>query len=157
LALLSTLGVALISLRGFAADEVGEVYARAGVLCEHIPREPQVAPAIWGLWVFHLVRCNLPESLTLARNLLAIGEASGDDRILIEGLWTTGDSLFWLGDLDGARWHLEQARTLYDPARHHANAFTYGQDPGVGALCYLGFTYWHQGRPSAAATSLASA
>jgi hypothetical protein len=56
-------------------------------------------------------------------------------------------TLYYLGELVQAREHLERAIELYDPKRHHSQAFIYGQDPGVASLSYearvLGYAASH--------------
>lgn len=145
LGLLTMKGTALIAIRGFGADEVGKCFDRAGELCDLLGETPQLFPSLWGQWVYNLVRDELEESRDIAERMVRMGRETGESRMLIEGLWTLGDSLFWLGDLDGARENLEKGVALYDPEQHHINAYYYGQDPGVAARCYLHYTLLHLG------------
>jgi predicted ATPase len=50
-----------------------------------------------------------------------------------------------MGEFATGRWHLEQARSLYDPERHLRFRYQYGQDIGTTALCYLCWALWHLG------------
>jgi adenylate cyclase len=54
------------------------------------------------------------------------------------------------GHLAEARIQLEKGLSLYDAESHAAHAFTYGQDPSVAGLSYLGFTLALQGHESEA-------
>src|SRR5262249_37113750 len=47
------LGASLIAVRGFAAAEVGQVYARARELCQQAGKTPQHFPVLFGLWQFY--------------------------------------------------------------------------------------------------------
>ena len=47
-----------------------------------------------------------------------------------------------LGDLEGARYHLERGVSLYDAAAHGDNARLYGQDSCLTNLVYLGWVLW---------------
>lgn len=145
LMLQTNLGLAYIATRGFGAPEVGAAYNRALELCRAIGETPQLFPVLWGLWVFYLVQARLDTARELAEEMLRLGERTGDAALLLEGHWTLGDTLFWLGKFESAREHLEQAVALYDPAEHRAHAFIYGQDPGVSALIYLSFSLWFLG------------
>jgi class 3 adenylate cyclase/predicted ATPase len=146
LALLTCLGPALIAVFGFASEEVGRVYARSRELGERLEGRPEFFPSLWGSWVFHLVRGDLGRARSLAERMLALGQRTGDESMLIEAHWTLGDALYWSGDLDLADDHLSRAGAMYLAERHHVNAFHYGQDPGVANACYWFFTLWMQGR-----------
>jgi len=93
--ILSVLGPALIATTGFASEEVGAVYERARVLCDALPGNPQTFPALWGSWVFFLVRGELSRSRRFAQEMLEQGTALGDSSLLIEANWTLGNCLFW--------------------------------------------------------------
>src|SRR5262249_18597453 len=56
LVLQTTLGSALMALKGQAAPEVGQAYARARELCRQVGETPQLFPILFGLWRFYLVR-----------------------------------------------------------------------------------------------------
>jgi class 3 adenylate cyclase/predicted ATPase len=157
LRLLTVLGPALIATRGFAAPEVGEVFARGRVLCDATPGNPETFPVLTGSWVFFLVRGELEESRRYAEEMLTLGRLTGDDNFLIEARYSLGNSLYWLGDAEGARRELEAAAALYDPARHASHTLLFGQDPGVTSNCYLTFTHWMLGRPDKADAALARA
>lgn len=157
LAVLSMLGPALIATAGFASQEVGEVYDVARSLCEASPENPATFPAMWGSWVFFLVKGKLGSSRSFAERMLALGESTGNTDLLIEARWALGNSHYWLGEMEPARAQLEKAIAAYDPERHRSHALLFGQDPGVAAHCYLSFVYWMLGRPQDSAAALASA
>jgi predicted ATPase/class 3 adenylate cyclase len=154
LRLLTTLGPALIATTGFASSEVGEVYARARALCAMLDDQPEFFPALWGSWVFHLVRGELQVARGFAEQMLRLGEQTGDSAMLVEARWTLADALYWLGDLRSADGHLRAAAEIYDPARHRANALLYGQDPGVATECYRAYVQWMLGYPDRAVEAL---
>lgn len=157
LMLLRVLGPALIATTGFASREVGDVYERARTLCDRVADGPDRFLTLAGSWVFHLVRGDLVTSRRYADEMVALGRLARDDDLLVEARYSLGNSLYWLGDLDGARAELEAASALYASERHGSHVLLYGQDPGVTSRCYLTFTYWMLGRPQDAWTSLASA
>ena len=157
LRLLTVLGPALIATRGFAAPEVGEVFARGRVLCDASPSSPETFPVLAGSWVFFLVRGELEESRRYAEEMLTLGKLTGDDHFLVEAHYSLGNSLYWLGDLEGARRELEASAALYDPARHASHTLLFGQDPGVTAQCYPTFTLWMLGCSDEADAALEAA
>jgi predicted ATPase len=51
----TTLGPALMAIRGNAAPEVGHAYARARELCQQVGETPELFPVLFGLWRFYYV------------------------------------------------------------------------------------------------------
>ncbi len=145
LGLLTMQATALIATHGFAADVVGANVEKIAALCAELGDTPQLFPSLWVQWVYTLVRDRLQASRNLSTRMLRMGEESDESTMIVEGAWTLGNSLFWLGELTDARKSLERAVSLYNPAEHHINAYYYGQDPGVAARCYLTYTTLHQG------------
>ena len=108
--------------------------------------------AIWGLWVFHLVRGQLANARDLAENLLALANREQSSDLLIEAHRNLGTTYFFLGRFDEARTHLLTAISLYDPNQHRLHALRYGQDPGITARIYLARTLWILGEVEQAET-----
>jgi class 3 adenylate cyclase/predicted ATPase len=158
------LGAPLMATKGWAAPEIGKTYARARDLCRRqISEAPERFPALWGLFSFYLVRGELRTARELAEQLLRLAENGRDPGLLVEARFALGSTLFWLGEPCIAREQLDQAIALYDPERHRAHAFLYGQDPGVGCLSVAAGALWSLGYPDQAlkkseeATALARA
>ncbi len=55
------------------------------------------------------------------------------------------ETFFYRGELPAAREHLEQTLALYDPQKHRAHAYVYGQDPGVATLSHGSLILWYLG------------
>lgn len=157
LMLLTVLGPALIVTTGLASDETGELYDRSRELSVNAAGNPDAFPVLAGSWSYFLVKGELEKSLVYAKEMLQLGIQANDDHFLVEAHYATGNSMYWLGDLEGAREHLETADDLYDPARHQGHVLKFGQDPGVSARCHLSLTYWMLGRPEDAWAALDSA
>ena len=144
------LGGALSQVQGFAAPEVGAVYARALALSERIGDCPERFVVIGGLEAFYSIRGDLQTGSPLARQLLRLGEESGDGALLIEGHHAMGCNRLRATDLAAARAHLEQCISLYDRERPpDAHRFS-GHDPKVCCLGHLGRVLWLAGHPEQA-------
>jgi tetratricopeptide (TPR) repeat protein len=144
------LGAALSQVEGFAAPEVGAVYARALALSERIGDIPERFVVIGGLEAFYSIRGDLVTGTPLARQLLRLGEESGDPALLIEGHHAMGCNRLRATDLAAARTHLEQGIALYDLERRpDAHRFS-GHDPKVCCLGHLGRVLWLGGHPEQA-------
>ena len=56
LTLYIALGAALVMAKGQGAPEVEHAYSQAHALCQQVGETPQLAPVLFGLWRFYLVR-----------------------------------------------------------------------------------------------------
>ena len=152
LALQLTLGPALMAIKGFAATEVEETYARAMVLSRQLGEAVQLFPALLGLHTFYIVRAELPRSRELAQQLLALAEKAKDPALLVQAHRALGSSLLSCGELNSAREQLEHALVLYDSRNHQSHSFLYGLEPGVHGSALLAFDLWLLGYPDQART-----
>ena len=150
LILQTTLGPALMAAKGPGAPEVEKAYGRAKKLCQQVGETPQLFSVLFGLWRFYIFRARLQTARELAEQLLTFALGNQDSGFLLEARFTLGGTLFWHGDFDSAREHLEQAFDLYDTQQHHSHIFLYGQDPAVVCLSYMAFVLWILGYPDQA-------
>lgn len=140
------LGSPLQALEGYGAPEVETVYTRARELSQQIGETAQMFPVLRGLYVFYLLRGKIQAAHELGARLFSLAQSIQDAAFLLEAHFAVGQTLMFRGEFVAAREHLEQGIALYDPVRHHAHAFLYGQDPGVFCqilaawnLCFLGY------------------
>jgi predicted ATPase len=131
------LGVSLIAAKGYGSPEVEHNYSRARELCLEIGDQPRIFRVLFGLRTFHLVRGEHQISRELSEQLLNLAQTIEDDELLIEAHQALGTTMFYQGELDGSKEHLEKGLELYDIDRHHTHAYRFGQDPGVTCLSYL--------------------
>jgi len=142
LELLLARGAPLLSVKGYASDEMEHNYRRAKDLSQGNSDSVLQFRAIWGLWVLHLVKGHLDDARGLAEALLALANREHSSDLLVGAHRSLGNTFFWLGRFDEARTHLLTARSLYDPTQHRAHAVVYGQAPGITARIYLARTLW---------------
>jgi len=152
LELLIARGVPLLSVKGYASDEMEHNYRRAKDLSEEQSDSVHQFLAIRGLWVFHLVRGHLANACDLAETLLALANREQISDLLIDGHHLLGSTYFFLGRFDEARTHLLAAKSLDDPNQHRTLALRYGQDPGITASIMLARTLWIVGEVEQAET-----
>ncbi len=145
-----TLGTALVAAKGYASADVEAAWRRGQQLLATVGEVPQQFPALFGLWMFECVRANHRAALELSAQILRRAEAVPSDDLLIEARLAMGISNFFLGELTEAQVHFEYIGTIYDPQRHGAHRFQFGQDPATIALCYLSLIHWLHGDPARA-------
>ena len=150
------LGVPLIHARGYAANEVAQVYGRARELHMRVGDPAQLFLVLWGLWLFEVVRGDHAPARDLGRQLQALEREEEVQFPLAH--YATGCSMFWLGELNSALATLNHAIAVYDHDLHGQQVGLYSQDPKTVSLLYRGWVLWLLGYPDQAlATCEASA
>jgi predicted ATPase len=151
--LLLVIGPALLGVRGVAsqASEAEAAYSRARELCERLGDPPELFPALWGLWLIHLLRGELRGGYELAEQLLTRAQGARDPALLMYAHIALGNTLSFTGRLLSAREHIDRASSLYDPERQRPLAFRYGgTNTGVAALSVAFRVLWLLGYPDQA-------
>jgi predicted ATPase len=146
----TTLGSALIAVKGFAAPEVLQTYARARELCRQVGDTPQLFQVLRGLWYFYMGRLELQTARELGEQLLTLAQQAGDPALLLEAHYALGNTVNYLGEFVAAQAHFAQGIVLYDPQRHRVHTFRYGQNSGVMCHAYAAWTLWWLGYPDQA-------
>ncbi len=146
LEILVLLGPALVSTRGYAAPEVGQVYDRARLLCEFLNARQPYFPVLWGSWVFNVVRANFQAAREFAARFSHLAGECGNATLVAAGHVMTGCTLFHVGKTAEARNHFVEGLERYDPHDCPFLLQEYGPELGVfcrsylsHALCVLGF------------------
>jgi len=151
LALQITLGPALFATKDWTAPEVEKAYTRAHVLCRELGESPDLFPALWGLFLFHIARGEIQTALNQGGQLLGLAQRAGDPALLLQAHHALGPTYTLVGDWASARTHLDDAIAHYDLRAHRAHAFLYGgHDPGVCCLGFAAKSLWMLGYPEQA-------
>ncbi len=131
------LGAALIASKGYAAPETGEAYERAVELCDLAGATDKLAPALYGLSLFHMDSGRLRKSVEVARTLL---KRTNDSSAQILGHRVAGSGLMHMGEWQEAHDHHRKALELYEPAKHQDLRHLYAQDQRVSAMAHLSWS-----------------
>jgi predicted ATPase len=151
LALQITLGPALFATKDWTAPDVEMAYTRAHVLCRELGESPDLFPALWGLFLFHIARGEIQTALNLGGQLLGLAQRAQDPALLLQAHHALGPTYTLVGDWASARTHLDQAIAHYDPREHRTHAFLYGgHDPCVCCLSFAAKSLWMLGYPEQA-------
>jgi class 3 adenylate cyclase/tetratricopeptide (TPR) repeat protein len=143
------LGPALITAKGYCAQEVEEVFTRAQQLCERLGDPPQLFPALLGLLFVYLLRLDTARAAQLAERLQRLAQATNESGLQLLAHDASGDVFFAMSDLLRARQHLEAAISLYDPELHR-QLTAFGGDVRINSRANLGWTMWALGYPDQA-------
>lgn len=149
------LGAAYLMSKGHAAPEVRTCFERSETLCEQLGDTPGRLPVLLGLWRHHVVRGELERARDLAERLLASAEQADDAPFIVLAHSALGTNLMYQGETARSWSHFERGIRLYgdlppEAKRRAAQAFSYGQNPGVMNLLYGGCVLWCLGQPDRA-------
>src|SRR5207253_61382 len=145
--MLIAIGVSLIAHKGYAASEVEQTYICAQHLCAHLDDPHQLFPVLRGLYTYYNVRAEYQTAHTLGAQLLALAQQTQNPGMLVAAYRALGTTLFYLGAAVSAYTHLAQGIALYDPQRHRASVFRYGEDANVVCRSHAARALWYLGSP----------
>jgi predicted ATPase len=144
------LGPALMAIKGRAAPEVEQAYARARALGVQVGDTPQGFQALRGLCLFYRNRGELPTALELGEQLCTLAQRQTERTFRLEAHEALGATLFYLGDYTNARVHLEQGVALADPVAPSPLALRSDVAPEVMCLAFAAHALWCLGYPTQA-------
>lgn len=145
-----TLGVPLIAIEGYAAQEVGTIYTRARELCRQLGVTPEIFQVLWGLWAFYLLRAELGVARTIAEEFLPLAKRFSHPGLATRGHVAMETTYIHLGEFVHSVEHFENALLLYDPVQHREDTVLYTVDLGVAMRCFGAWALWFLGKPDQA-------
>jgi predicted ATPase len=147
----TTLGRALIAVKGLAAPEVEAVYQRARVLCQQVGESPQLLVVLFGLGTFYNNRGQYQEAQELGEQALRLAQRVQDPAGLAYAHCLLGNTSWFHGELEAARTHMEQGISFYNPQQDHTHGLLFSEtDAGVFCRCRLAQILWFLGYPAQA-------
>jgi len=138
-------GNALMATRGHHAAETAAAFARARELALGLDEAIERFSAYYGLWVGHYVRGEIVPMRELSGAFLNDASRRKGSPELGVAHRMCGVTKWFQGDFLGARSHLEEALSMYDPERDRDLAYRFGGDVGVAAMFYLALVLWPLG------------
>ena len=153
--LLIGLGASLTATLGYGAKEVEHTYSHARDLCEQFGTPGQLFQASYGLCRLHMLRAEYDVATKQGEYLLDLASKQENEAFLIAAHRALGSTLFYRGEFQRAREHVESViamtgdegdsatliRDIYDVV-----------DPRVTCRSYRSWILWMQGFPEQART-----
>jgi len=149
LLLQAALGRGLIDVVGSAADEGHVAFMRARELCLELNETDLLLPILYGLQVYHFTHAQPEVVIRYAREILDLGERTGNRQATILGERVAGSAYLILGQFAEARAAYENLLRLYEAEGAPAAADT-GRDPMVAGCSFLGVCLAVMGFPDQA-------
>lgn len=143
------LGNPLVATLGYGATEVKRVYSRIITRYRklNIPSQP---PVIRALALNSLARGEIDQAYDFGRQLMNRAKQENSSLALVEAHYVLGVVLFWMGNYEQSKKHLELALEYYSPDEADKHITLFSQDAGVICLVRLALTNWYYGYPDLA-------
>jgi len=139
------LSVPLASTTGYGDPEIGRNLARARTLGRQVGETPLLFPVLWGLYVFYMMRGDMPAIQELGEQLLGMAQQARDPSLSLEAYHALGMASFHRAQFESAQEYLEQALSLYDFPQHSSHCYLYGFDPALSCTVYASFAQCYFG------------
>jgi class 3 adenylate cyclase/tetratricopeptide (TPR) repeat protein len=134
----SALAAVLQAVKGFAAPETGQAYARARELWERLDSPLEFLRIPYGQSRHHAFRGEFDLAHGVDEDLLRLSRQRNDSAGLVLGHISFGRNLYVAGRLASSRSHLEAGLALYDPISHRSLTHQVGINPCVSLHGFLG-------------------
>jgi len=151
-----TLGMALMSTRGYTAPEVERTLGRSRELCLELNATRRLSSVLWGLHTCHANRGDLTRALEAAHEMRQVADAVAEPLAVIESLHALGTTLAFMGRWAEAREALERIFELDPVSQHSFHGALYVLDPCVTSLSMLARVLAVEGHLDQAAEKAAS-
>ncbi len=151
------LGIATLSIKGYAAPELGDIYERRMHLCQELNDPMGQLHANWAMASWRIVRDEIEVSLEIGARMMKMAREMNDAGALMEALFIQGIAQFYHGDFQQSLQSCQQGWELFEPERTLLHTSRTGQHAGVAHLCYMALCHWYLGQPAAALTRMQQA
>ena len=142
-----TLGVPLIAIEGYGAEEVGIVYTRARELCRQLGERAEISEVLWGLRTFYALRSELTAAREIAEEVVDLAQRNDDPGLAMRGHWMMLSTCMHLGEFPPALENFNKGISLYDPGLYLDDASIYALNPGIAMPCLAAWVLWFLGQP----------
>jgi predicted ATPase len=146
----SALGAVLQVVKGYAAPETGDAYARARELWEQLGAPAEFLRVPFGQSLYHMNRGELDLAVRFDEDLLHLSRQRNDSAGLVLGHQSFGRNLLFSGRFGLSRSHLEETLARYDPISHRGLIHHAGSSPQAAAQAFIGNVLFCLGYPDQA-------
>src|SRR5262249_40024500 len=144
------LGIPLIAVRGYPAEETRDAFARARSLCLTLDSPPEYFQALYGLWGHSWMGGRNDDALNMASEFLSRARASADAVPLVVAHRVMGSTLLGLGEFQSSKQHFEESIELSKGKGKRSLYDLYMVEPQAASLLLLSWDLWFLGYPDQA-------
>jgi tetratricopeptide (TPR) repeat protein len=138
----------LTATKGYTAPEVEKACNRALELCQQVGESPHLFAVLGRLYSVYSNRGDFQKGLELAQEMLRLAERVQEPLLLLWAHYCLAHTLSLPGQLEAARWNMEQSLAHYDFEQLREYGFI--QDPGATGLALLAHVLYSLGYPDQA-------
>jgi class 3 adenylate cyclase/predicted ATPase len=142
------LGIPLIAVRGYAAEETREAFARARALCLDRDSPDEYFQALYGLWGHSWMSGKNDEALNMANEFLSKAQTSTDPVPVMVAHRVMGSTLLSIGQFQRSRRHFEESIALSKMEAEQSLYSRYMVEPQAASLLLLSWDLWALGYPA---------
>ena len=142
------LGIPLIAVRGYPAEETREAFARARILCIKLDSPAEYFQALYGLWGHSWMGGKNNEALSMANEFLSRSRASADAVPLMVAHRIMGSTLLSMGEFQSSRQHFEESIALSKRKGNRSLFNLYMVEPQAASLLLVSWDLWFLGYPN---------
>jgi class 3 adenylate cyclase/predicted ATPase len=151
------LGIPLIAVAGYAAEETREAFERARSLCLELQDPPEHFQALYGLWGHSWMGGKNDQAAALANEFLCRSRARDDTTLSMMAHRIMGSTLLTMGEFKSSREHFEKTIAL-SKAQAPGRLFSlYMVEPQVASLLLASWDLWFLGYPDQALSHVSEA
>jgi len=147
---LSALGAVLHAVKGQAAPETGQAFARARELWDQLGSPLEFLHIPFGQSRYHVFRGELDLAMRLDEDLLRLSRQCNDSGGRVLAHLSSGRTLRFAGRFALSRSHLEEVLAIYDPNSHRLLVDQAGIHPQNNSQSLLGIVLFCLGFPDQA-------
>lgn len=147
----------LSAMKGYGHPDVMNATERAYELSESSESQVQQFLTVYGLLGSNMVRGDFYKTEALAIRFLEIAEEDKNPDHLLEAHRMMDETLHLKGDYREAIEHNNKVYPLYNPDKHRAHAYVYGQEPATQNYSFKSLGMWFLGYPEKARQAIDSA
>jgi predicted ATPase/DNA-binding winged helix-turn-helix (wHTH) protein len=150
------LGVSLMTVKGFASEEVEKVYARGRELFWLQGPSPELFHMLRSLCLYYVWNAEVESALEIAEQLLELAQGLKDGPLIMEAHREVGGALVDIGRSAEGLKHLDEATALYAEHHNHRHKVFISRDCEVVCACFASRALWALGYPDRAAERMAA-
>jgi predicted ATPase len=151
------LGIPLIAVQGYAAEETREAFVRALSLCLKLDSSAEYFQALYGLWGHAWMSGKNDEALTMAKEFLSRSRVAGETVPLMVAHRVMGSTLLTIGEFQSSRQHFDESMALSDRKGERSLYSLYMVEPRAASLLLSSWDLWFLGYPDQALSRVVSA
>lgn len=149
-----SLGIAILSIMGYASPDLESIYDRRTVLCQQLDNPMAQLHALWAKGSWRIVRDDVMPCIAIGQAIMQMAEQIDDDGARVEALFIDAIGRFYHAEFASSLQTTKQGSQLYDAEKALFHLRRTGQHAGVAHLCYLALNQWHMGQPKSAIASM---